>query len=359
MQMNSETTVHGRRTALAPARPETWARLKAAGTTMLLATGLLLGAQSAASLAQDMPEMTLKFGHPYNETHPLALGAQRFADIVGEKSGGNIEVEVYPNSTIGSSRDLVESMQIGVVDFALVPTTNVATFYSPLDIFYLPFLFRDSEHAYAVSDGPVGEQLYAGLLEETGIRTLAMFESGFRTITTADTKVETPDDMNGIKFRVVNNPLNVATFKALGANPTPMAISEVFTGLQQGTVDGQDNPVGNVKAFGFDKVQDYITLSNHQWAGIMFLADDKMWQDLPSEVKTLFKETAIETQNWERKEINAVEAKYLEEMEADGMTVTRLTPEQSAAFQEAMEPVWAEYREKIGAELIQSAVDTK
>ncbi len=319
----------------------------------------ICGLTVTGAIAQSMPEMKLKFGHPYNESHPLAKGAQMFADMVAEKSGGKIEVEVFPNSTIGSSRDLVESIQIGVVDFALVPTTNVATFYPPLDIFYLPFLFRDSAHAYAVSDGPVGQKLYADMLEKTGIRTLGMYESGFRTITTAKTKVETPDDMKGIKFRVVNNPLNVATFKALGANPTPMALSEVFTGLQQGTVDGQDNPVGNVKAFGFDKVQDFITLSRHQWAGIMFLADDKMWQKLPADVQDMFQKTVIETQQWERTELNAVEAKYLEEMAAGGMTVTRLTPQQTEAFQKAMEPVWTEYRSKIGEELIDSAVSTE
>ncbi|UUX50968.1 TRAP transporter substrate-binding protein [Nisaea acidiphila] len=323
------------------------------------AAALIVGAVAAGSAAAAMPEMSLKFGHPYNENHPLAKGAQKFADIVAEKSGGNIKIQVFPNSTIGSSRELVESIQIGVVQFALVPTTNVASFYPPLDIFYLPFLFRDSAHAYAVSDGEVGQKLYDGLLAKTGIRTIAMYESGFRTITTAKTKVAMPDDMKGIKFRVVNNPLNVATFKALDANPTPMALSEVFTGLQQGTVDGQDNPVGNVKAFGFDKVQKFITLSHHQWAGIMFLADDKMWKDLPEEVKTLFKEVAIETQNWERAELNAVEGQYLKEMEAGGMTVTRLSPEQAAAFQKAMEPVWTEYRGKIGAELIDAAVSAK
>lgn len=317
------------------------------------------GIAVTGAAAQDMPEMTLKFGHPYNESHPLALGAQRFADTVKEKSGGAITIEVFPNSTIGSSRDLVESLQIGVVDFALVPTTNVASFYPPLDIFYLPFLFRDSAHAYAVSDGEIGQALYADMLAQTGIRMLGMMESGFRTITTRDKKIEKPEDMEGVKFRVVNNPLNVATFKALGANPTPMALSEVFTGLQQGTVDGQDNPVGNVKAFGFDKVQGNITLSNHQWAGIMFLAADSRWSGLPDDVKALFTEAADEAIQWERAEINKVEAQYLKEMEEGGMTVTRLTPEQAAAFQAAMEPVWDEYREKIGAERIQAAVDAK
>ncbi|WP_108658727.1 TRAP transporter substrate-binding protein [Acuticoccus kandeliae] len=323
------------------------------------AAGLAAQLVAGPAAAQDFPELSLRFGHPYAESHPLAQGAQKFADIVKEKSGGAITVNVFPNSTIGSSRDLVESMQMGVVDFALVPTTNVASFYPPLDIFYLPFLFRDKEHAYAVADGPVGEELYTGLLDATGIRTIGMYESGFRTITTSKTKVEKPEDMKGLKFRVVNNPLNVATFAALGANPTPMALSEVFTGLQQGTVEGQDNPVGNVKAFGYDKVQDFITLSHHQWAGIMFLADGKKWETYPDNVKALFDEAAAETEAWEREELNAVEAKYLSEMEAGGMTVTRLTPEQMKAFQDAMAPIWDEYREKLGADLIQSAVDAQ
>jgi TRAP-type C4-dicarboxylate transport system substrate-binding protein len=165
--------------------------------------------------------------------------------------------------------------------------------------------------------------------------------------------------MRGVKFRVVNNPLNVATFSALGANPTPMALSEVFTGLQQGTIDGQDNPVGNVKAFGFDRVQGYITLSKHQWAGIMFLADDKLWQRVPEHVRTLFSEAALEAQEWQREALNAEEADNLAEMAAGGMTVVELTPEQTAAFQQAMEAVWDEYRDRIGAELIQQVVDTQ
>ncbi len=318
-----------------------------------------LGATPSATAQTEWPELSLKFGHPYNEAHPLARGAQMFADTIKEKSGGKIDITVFPNSTIGSSRALVESMQIGVVDFALVPTTNVATFYTPLDIFYLPFVFRDREHAYAVSDGPVGKKLFDDMREKIGIRTIAMYESGFRTITTRDTKIESPEDMKGVKMRVINNPLNVGTFQALGANPTPMALSEVFTGLQQGTIDGQDNPVGNVKAFGYDKVQKFITLSNHQWAGIMFLANDKMWQGQPEAVQTLFAETAKLTEAWERETLNAEEAKYLSEMEAAGMTVTRLSPEQTEAFQKAMQPVWDEYRGKLSEELIQSVVDTK
>jgi tripartite ATP-independent transporter DctP family solute receptor len=286
-----------------------------------------------------------------------ALAQATFPDM--ELKFGHIKVNVFPNSTIGDARALVESMQIGVVDIALVPTTNAASFYPPLDIFYLPFMFRNAEHAYKVSDGPVGQELYDGMLKKVGIRTLAMYESGFRTITTKSTPVRKPDDMKGIKFRVVNNPLNVSTFKALGANPTPMPLSEVFTGLQQGTVDGQDNPVGNVVAFGFDKVQSYITLSHHQWAGIMFLIGDKTWAKLPPNVQELFKKTAVETQDWERKEVNRKDADFLAAMKANGMTVIELTDVETAMFQEKMKDVWEKYQSKIGEKLIKAAVETK
>ena len=322
-------------------------------------TALAVTVLSTAAQAEEYPKMTLKFGHPYNVAHPLSQGAQRFADLVKERSGGKINVQIFPDGTIGSSRDLVEAMRINVVDIALVPTTNVSSFFPKLDIFYLPFIFRDRHHAYAVSDGKVGKEMFEEMRKKIGIRTLAMYESGFRTITTRDKKIVSPNDMKGVKFRVINNPLNVATFAALGANPTPMALSEVFTGLQQGTVDGQDNPVGNVKAFGFDKVQKYITLSNHQWAGIMFLVNDRKYRNFPKSVQDLLQSTAIETQNWEREEINKVEEKLLSEMEADGMTVTRLTPEQSAAFKEKMSAVWKKYGGKIGDDLVKSVVDTK
>lgn len=352
-----------RTAAIQDKRDKRRAFLSRLGTTFALAASALWSFGGVPALAQtktaDIPDLQLKFGHPYNEKHPLAQAAVMFSKIIGEKTGGHVKITVYPNSTIGSSRALVESMQIGVVDMALVPTTNVASFYHPLDLFYLPFLFRDREHAYHVADGPVGQALYEGLLKKVGIRTLGMYESGFRTITTRNTPVHMPDDMKGIKFRVVNNPLNVATFKALGANPTPMPLSEVFTGLQQGTVDGQDNPIGNVVAFGFDKVQHYITLSHHQWAGIMVLISDKTWQKLPPKVQTMFKEAATETQIWERKAVNDKDKQYLKDMKAHGMTVINLTDAQKKAFQAKMQSVWAQYRSKIGDKLINDAVATK
>ena len=199
------------------------------------------------------------------------------------------------------------------------------------------------------------------MLKKIGIRTLAMYESGFRTITTKNTAVHKPDDMKGIKFRVVNNPLNVATFKALGANPTPMPLSEVFTGLQQGTVDGQDNPIGNVVAFGFDKVQSYITLSHHQWAG--HHVSGRATRPGPScrrMCRRLFKKTAIETQNWERKEVNAQGWRISRGDESAWHDRHRVDADaETAMFQEKMKEVWDKYQAKIGEKLIKAAVDTQ
>lgn len=325
-------------------------------TALSVGAAVLIG--SAGAQAEEYPALKLRFAHPYNEAHPLAKGAQMFADLVEERSGGQINIAVFPNGTVGSARELIESMQINVIDFALIPTTDVAGFYPRLDVFYLPFLFRDRHHAYAVSDREVGQKLFEDMRQQIGIRTLAMYESGFRTLTTSNTKIESPDDMKGIKLRVVNNPLSVATFTMVGANPTPMAMSELFTALQQGTVDGQDNPISNVRTMGYDQVQKYITLSNHQWAGIMFLANDKKFASYPIEVQNLLTSVALETQEWEREELNRIENQFLAEMEADGMTVTRLSAEQTKAFQDKMEKVWDEYGDKIGAELIQAVQNT-
>lgn len=335
-------------------RPSRRHLLLAGGAAAISAASVLPGLGLQRSWAQGKADLELKFGHPYNIKHPLAQGAEKFAELVGERTSGHVKVNVYPNSTIGSSQQLVNGMQMGAVDVALVPTTDVATFFSPLDVFYLPFIFSGSAQAYRVSDGPIGERLYEEMNKQIGIRTLAMYESGFRTITTRRTAVRVPDDLKGLKIRVPNSPMNIATFKALGTNPTPLALSEVFTALQQGTVDGQDNPIGNVYAFGFYKVQDYETLSNHQWAGIMFLMSDGSWQRLPQDVQDIVRAAAIESRDWERKTLAAKDEEYLEIMQKEGLQVIRLTDEEHQQFQERTKSVWDEF----GADLSQELVDS-
>jgi tripartite ATP-independent transporter DctP family solute receptor len=345
-------------------------RLMIMGLIVVLVAAMLVGivgcggdskepAPAETNGQEAVEKISIKLGHPYDERQPLHQGTVLFADLVAERTDGNVEVTVFPNSTLGSSRDLAEGLQIGTIEMALVPTTNVAPFYKPLDIFYFPFIFRDKEHAYAVADGPVGQQLYEGLLKETGIRTLAMFESGFRTITNSKKPIRTPADFAGIKMRVPDSPINLATFKALGATSTPMALSELFTALQQGTVDGQDNPIGNVYAYRYYEVQKYITLTGHQWAGIMLMINDQLWNKIPEEYQKIMAEAAKEAEAWQRKEINAKESEFLEEMKQAGMEVIELTPDEKAQFQELMKAVWTEFEDTVGKDIIEAVINTK
>lgn len=213
--------------------------------------------------------INLRLAHAYDEKQPLHQGAMKMAAIVAEKTNGKVQIKLFPNSTLGSPREITEGMKNGTIDMGLIPTTNAAVFYNKLDLFYLPFLFSSKEQAYAVSDGPVGAKLYEEYRQKTGIKTLGMYESGFRQLTNSKKPVRVPADLAGLKIRSTDSPINVDTFKSLGVNTSPMAMGEIFTALQQGTVDGQDNPIGNVYALSFYKVQKYLTLTRHQWAGIM------------------------------------------------------------------------------------------
>lgn len=315
--------------------------------------------QPAASEKKEGQKFTLKLGHHADEKQPFHLGAVKFAELVAQKTNGNVEIKVFPNNTLGSSRDLIEGIQLGTVDMSLSPTTNVATFFQKLDIFYFPFIFRDRQHAYKFSDGPVAQKLYEEMRQKTGIRCLGMFESGFRQVTNSKKPIRTPEDFSGIKMRATDSPINVDTFKAVGANVTPMAYSEVFTALQQGTVDGQDNPIGNVYASKFYEVQKYLTLTRHQWAGIMLLISDKVWSKLPPEYQKAMEEAAAEAVAWEREEANKKEGEFLEAMKKAGLQVIELTPEERAKFQEKMKVVWDKYQDKVGKDLVEAVVNTK
>ncbi|KUO50348.1 MAG: hypothetical protein APF76_11610 [Desulfitibacter sp. BRH_c19] len=297
----------------------------------------------------------LKLGHHAAENQPFHQGAVKFAELVSERTDGDVEITVYPNNTLGSSRDLIEGMQIGTVDLTLSPTTNMAVFYNTLDLFYLPFIFNNREHVYKVADGPIGQEIYDGLQAKTGFITLGMFESGFRTFTNSVREIRTPDDMKGLKMRVPDSPLNVDTFEALGTIATPISFGELFTALQQGTVDGQDNPIGNVYAGSFYEVNPYLTLSGHQYAGIMLMISGIAWNKVPSEYHQIIEECAAEAVEWQRALAQEKEGEFLEIMIDKGLKVTELTPEEQKLFQEAMEPVWEKYAPQIGEELVEKA----
>lgn len=297
----------------------------------------------------------LRFAHPFSENNPLHQAAQKFAEQVESETDGSVKISVYPNGELGGHNDLLEGIQMNTVDITLISTAGVGAQYEPLNLYYLPFLFEDSEHAYKVADGEVGEEISKGLQEKLGVKTLAMLDGGFRTITNSKHPIKKPSDLKGLKLRAADAPISIDTFKAMGVNATPVTLSELFTALQQKTVDGQDNPLGNVYTLKLYEVQPYITLSGHQWAAQMLLINNDTFNDLSEEEQSIIAKAAKEAQDWEREEMKNAEEEYIKTMEESGVEITKLTPEQKADFRKSMDGVWEKYLDPIGPELIEKA----
>ena len=215
----------------------------------------------SASLCLAAP-ITLKLGHIAEPENPYGQGADYFAKLVKERSNGEIEIQVFPSSQLGNQRDLVEGLVFGTVDMTLTGTAVLGNFVPEVAVFDLPFIFRDIPHAYKALD-TVGMDL-CKLGEKQGMITLAIWENGVRHMTNNRQPIRTPEDMKGLKVRVMEQPVYIEMMKALGASPTPMAMSELYTALQKGVVDAQENPLAQIATKRFDEVQKYISVP---WPG--------------------------------------------------------------------------------------------
>lgn len=232
----------------------------------------------SASLCLAAP-VTLKLGHIAEPENPYGQGADYFAKLVKERSNGEIEIQVFPSSQLGNQRDLVEGLVFGTVDMTLTGTAVLGNFVPEVAVFDLPFIFRDIPHAYKALD-TVGMDL-CKLGEKQGMITLAIWENGVRHMTNNRQPIRTPEDMKGLKVRVMEQPVYIEMMKALGASPTPMAMSELYTALQKGVVDAQENPLAQIATKRFDEVQKYISLTGHTYAPEVVLIGSMAWNKPP------------------------------------------------------------------------------
>jgi tripartite ATP-independent periplasmic transporter solute receptor, DctP family len=185
------------------------------------------------------PVVVLKAGHAVDPSHPYHRGLVEFARLIENRTNGKYRIDLYPSAQLGNERDMIEGLQLGTLDLVVTSTGPVSNFVPRMGVVDLPYLFKNRQHAYTVLDGPIGESLLEGF-KGNGIVGLAFWENGFRCLTNSRRPIKTPEDVKGLKIRTMEN---IATFKCLGASPTPMAWSEVFTSLQQGVLDGQENPI--------------------------------------------------------------------------------------------------------------------
>lgn len=289
--------------------------------------------------------VTLKLGHIAEPENVYGQGADHFAKRVKELSNGEIEVKVYPSSQLGNQRDLVEGLGLGTVDMTLTGTAVLGNFIPEMAVFDLPFIFRDVNHAYKALDTIGMDMAKKG--EAQGMITLAMWENGIRHMTNNRQPIKTPNDMKGLKVRVMEQPVYIEMMKSLGASPTPMAMSELYTALQKGVIDAQENPLGHIATKRFNEVQKYLSLTGHTYAPEPLLISSIAWNKLTPQQKEIIKQAAIETRDWERQLCRDLEGKYLKQIKDAGTTQINDDVDKDA-FAKATRPVWDIYAKRFG-----------
>ena len=325
--------------------------LVAALFAMALAVGCGGGAKDPGTGGdgEKVETVVLKAGVTPDATHPYALGMVEFGKMIEERTEGRYKIEVYPAAQLGSEREVIEGVQMGTVDLTVVSTAPLAGFSDAFLVTDLPFLFVDKAHAHKVLDGEIGQDIFAQL-EGTGIKGLAFWENGFRNITNSKKPINLPEDMVGIKIRTMENPIHMDSFRQIGADPTPMAFGELFTALQQRTVDGQENPLPIIYTSRFQEVQEHLALTGHFYAPAPLLISQATWDKLSAEDQAIFAQAAIEATAIQRKMIQDMDDELVDKLAEAGMQIT--TPDKGP-WQEAMAPVYDKWEDTIGKDLIE------
>jgi TRAP-type transport system periplasmic protein len=292
-------------------------------------------------------DRTLKFAANAPEGHPAVAGMKKFAELVAAKSGGKMKVNIFLNGVLGSDQANVSAIQGGTLDMAVMNTGILASVAKELAIFDFPFLFANEKESDALVDGPEGKKLHAKL-EEKGLIGLSYWELGYRHITNSKRPIAKVEDIDGLKLRVIPNPINVAWVKALGANPTPMPFPEVYGGLEQKAIDGQENPVSVIAANKFWEVQKYITLTNHQYNPQSVIFSKKVWDALTPAERKIIDDSADESTKLQRTQARAAVATNLDLLKKNGMTVTEFPAAEVAKLREKMKPVIAQFSVNVG-----------
>ncbi len=317
-------------------------------SVLVLVIGLLLpsGAMAAA-------KWNMKFGHDMPEDSAQHAAALKFADLVKERTKGQVEVKVFPAQQLGTDPEMVQQAQMGTLEIVLPPTAKISGFAAQLQLADLPFLFPSKEICYQVLDGPVGDKLLA-LLDAKGLKGISFWESGFKQIT-ANKAIRKPEDFAGMKVRVMESPLLIAQYKQVKANPVPIDFAETYNALQQGVVDAQENPLVSIVNMKFYEVQKYTMLSNHGFLGYAFLFSKKVYDGLPADIQTVIRDTAREMASFERQDTARREAGYIERIKKGGSQVVALSPEELQAFEKALRPVHQQFAKTIGEDLLKEA----
>lgn len=321
--------------------------------------GTLLVAAVAASYgplvaAQAAPERNVRLGICIAEEHPLGQGSNKFIEIMNRQSGGKFKVKLYPACQLGSETQQIAAVRGGVQDMSIVSSAPVATIIKEFMLFDLPFLFQTDKEADTVLDGKLGQRML-DLAQSKNMIGLCYWENGFRQLTNSKRVVATMEDMAGLKVRVMQNPVYIDAFKAMGANAIPMPMPELYSALETKAVDAQENPIPNIHASKMGEVQKYISLTNHAYAPYVVLVSKSLWEKLNVKERDQMRSGCNEARDYQRQLSRTLSADLLEDLRVKGMTVTKVSPAEMDKMRERTKPVVDRYSQEIGAAVVAEA----
>lgn len=309
------------------------------------------GCSSKPAEPQKAGPKVMKLGIVTNKDRSLTQGLVKFGQIVEKESGGTIKAEVFSDGVLGGDRQVIEALQMGTVQGTAVSTGVIAAFAPRMDAFDLPFLFKDKATAYKVFDGPIGQELL-GDLPKANIIGLAYWENGFRHLTNNKREVKTADDIKGLKIRTLESKVHVDSWKMLGANPTPMSFSQLYSAMEQGVVDGQENPYGNVVMSKFNEVQKYLTNTGHVYNANVLLISKKFWDGLTDKERDIVKKAAEEAKVYQRQLNDKEDQDSVAILKEKGMKITDLNPGEKEKMQQILQPIYKQVSDAIGGDLV-------
>jgi tripartite ATP-independent transporter DctP family solute receptor len=321
--------------------------------SLMLALALAIVAGTPAAHAQDIKERTIRFGHLNNTDHPMSMGARKFGELVAAKSGGKLTVKEFPSSQLGNELQQQSALQGGVQEMSAPAPTSLAGIVKEFGLLDFPFIVSNFQQADALVDGPVGRALLAKLPEK-GLVGLTFFDLGFRNVTNSKRPITKGEDLDGLKLRVIPNPVFLETFRTFKANPVPMPFAELYPALETKAVDGQENPFSVILSNKFFEVQKFVSATNHVYAANIILVSKKFWDTLSPAEQKILQESANEARDYQRTVSREIAGKAVAELKGKGMQFNELSPAEQARMREAVKPI----HEKFSAEYDPAIVKT-
>lgn len=324
--------------------------------TTLCSAALAASLVGAGPAQSQIAGRTFKFSIQNTMDHPLGIGAQRFSELVSQKSGGKMKVTVYAGGSLGGDVQTMSALQGGTIDFMTVTAGLLVGIIKPFGVYDLPYLFNNVEEADAIVDGPLGRKLQ-DLLPEKGLVGLGYWDLGFRNVTNSKRSISKLEDLQGLKLRTLQSPIFIDMFGALGANPVPLAFTELYTALEQKVVDGQENPVSVIAFAKFDEVQKYLSLTRHTYGAQSFMLSKRTWDKLSPDERQVLTDAATETKIYQRRISRELNEKELASLKAKGMQVNDPAPQEVARIREKLQPVVAKFAPQFGEQLVNELYD--